>query len=186
MTNTNTTPYEPDEPESKDDVGSWEIVASYVETFPSDGEDGACDVEVQIGEAGGLWFLRTCDDAGGNDDAGDTAYATRAAAVDAAEYFASERDEAEAGEDAADYLRGQMESRVGDADPGGEWACYWDTVGDGSCVEERYESREQAEAAVELANAALSQRHGGNLLCGYDVRRLVDGEWLALLDGRDD
>lgn len=163
----------------KDDVRSWETVATYVHTYPDGNSDGACDVEVQIGEAGGSWYLHTRDDAGGADEAGDTAYATEDAARAAAEAYADERHEAQTGEDAEGYLARRLSERAGEPDPDGEWGCYWSTVGDGSEVRERYESREQAEAAVESANEQLHAANpGGQLLCGYEVRRLVDGRWI--------
>lgn len=78
---------------SKSAVDDWETVANYVATFPADEGEGACDVEVQVGYAHGAWFARTTDDAGGSDDAPDTAYATRDEAVTAAEEFAAAHDE---------------------------------------------------------------------------------------------
>jgi len=92
-------------PANKSDVTSWESVASFVSTFPSDDGEGACDVDVQIGEAGGLWFVRTRDDAGGSDDAENTAHATREDAEAAADALATECNEAAEGESAEDYLR---------------------------------------------------------------------------------
>lgn len=169
--------------DAKSDVTSWATVATYVSTYPSDDGDGACDVEVQIGEAGGRWYLRTADDAGGSDDADDTAYDSREAAETAAAEFAAAGDEGDGNETAEGYLTRQAEIRVGDEDPSGEWSCYWSTVGDGSHVEARYATAEQAQAAAAIANdkfhAANPSGGGVTLLCGYEVRQLVDGEWVA-------
>lgn len=164
----------------KDDVASWDTEATYVATFPENDDEGACDVEVQVGEAGGSWYLRTRDDAGGSDDAGDTAYASEEAARAAARAYAEDRDEAQPGEDAEAYLARMLSDEAGEPDQAGEWAVYWSTVGDDEHVVDRYETQAQAAAAAEIANALLKSAHpGGQLLCGYEVRRLVDGEWVA-------
>jgi len=85
------------EPQTKADVTEWKTVATYVATFGNGKTDGACDVEVQIGCLGTgsyqLWFVRTEDAYGGNDDASDEAYFSRGAAVDAANSMVTEKDE---------------------------------------------------------------------------------------------
>ncbi len=163
----------------KEQVTRWETVAGYVATFPADDGEGAADVEVQIGEAGGRWYVRTQDDAGGSDDADHRSYSTRDRALAAAERLAFVNDEGD-GEDAAGYLHSALVARRGQPDPAGEWACYYSTVLDDSGVDERYATREAASAAVDLANEALCAANpGGNLRCAYEVRHLVDGEWLA-------
>lgn len=159
----------------------WVAVATYVQTYPADPHDGACDVVVQIGQGeDGSWYLRTSDDAGGSDDADDTAYRDEWAAATAADAYASDRDEGSCGEDAAGYLRRMTELRAGEPDADGEWCVYWSTALDDPGPRERYETREQAEAAAEIANEDLRQTHRGHLLCGCDVRQLVDGEWISL------
>ena len=63
-----------------------------------------------------------------------------------------------------------------ESDPEGEWACYWDTVGDDAHVISRHATRESAEQAV----AAHDWPRPGDrtaYLCGYVVRQLVGGEW---------
>lgn len=166
----------------KDTVESWDTVATFVATFPDGDTDGACDVEIQAGQGtGGQWYLRTRDDAGGCDDLDATAYDCEASAREAAEAHAAAASEAEDGEDAEGYLRRRAEERVGAPSPSGAWCAYWSTVGDESGPRRRYATQDQAEAAVELANHDLAEAHpGGNLLCGYEVRCLVDGEWLAV------
>lgn len=94
---------EPSAEPTKADVLRWETVDGYVATFPNGDTDGACDVEVQVGEAGGLWFLRTQDDAGGSDNADDEAYASREAAEKAAEALVAAEDEG-LGMTAAEWL----------------------------------------------------------------------------------
>lgn len=168
--------------EDKDAIGhyGWDTIASYVATYPSDGEDGACDVRVEIAESEhGVWYLRTDDDAGGSDECDATAYATREAAVEAAEAYAADANEGDVGEDADAYLARKLEDRAGEPCADGEWCVYWETVGDDGHAEERYETEGQAQAACEIANTALRARHPGHLLCGYEVRQLVGGEWVS-------
>lgn len=81
---------------TKSDVGErgWETVSTFVATFPTEEGEGEATVEVQVGEAAeGAWFIRTRDDAGGSDDADDTAYPTRKAAEVAAADYAKSHDE---------------------------------------------------------------------------------------------
>lgn len=61
-------------------------------------------------------------------------------------------------------------------DPDGEWACYWDTCGDGSHVVSRHGTREEAEQAVAAHDFPRPGDHT-QYLCGYVVRELVDGRW---------
>lgn len=166
---------------SKSDVMSWESVASFVATFPSDDGEGATDVSVEIGETDGVWFLRTRDDAGGSDDADDTAYETRDEAIAAAEALAEEMDEGDGAPDAEAYLRAADEADAGEPDADGEWCVYWETALDDAGPRARYATQEQAEAAAKIANADLRAHNpGGNLLCGFSVRALVDGEWTEI------
>jgi hypothetical protein len=165
-------------------VSGWDTVATFVGTFPSgqssDDPDGACDVEVQIGRSGGGWYLRTKDDAGGNDDCTDTAYDTEDEAREAAEEFAASNNESNDGEDAKDYLARMLEESVGESDDDGEYCVYWATAGDDSGPGERYATREQAEARCKIANKHLHERNPGDLLCGYSVRHIVDDEWVPV------
>jgi len=62
-------------------------------------------------------------------------------------------------------------------DPDGEWACYWDTVGDGAHVVSRHPTRESAAQAVAAHDWPPPGDHT-SYLCGYGVRRIVDGEWV--------
>jgi len=167
------------EPATKEDVTRWESVAAYVSTFPSDDGEGACDGEVRVGEAGVRWYVQTSDEAGGSDEADDTAYDTRKEAVAAAEELADRLGEGEPGEDAEDYLARKLRERAGEPCTDGEWCVYWSTSLEDSGPRERYDSEDAARAAVEIANADLHAAHpGGNLLCGFEVRELVDGEWV--------
>lgn len=99
----------------KDHVSSWHQVTTYVATFPNDDSvGGATDVSVEIGEGlDGKWYLRTQDDAGGDDDCNDAGFDSRAAAVEAAEAFAEENNEADDDEDSDAYIeRKRAEERV--------------------------------------------------------------------------
>lgn len=141
----------------------------------SDGAASVCEREV--------WFVRTQDDAGGSDEADDTEYATREEAVSAAEGIAWENDEGlgmPGDEDAEGYLRRRDEAAAGQPDPEGKWCVYWETSLDDAGPRTRYATEEQANAAAKIANEELHKRNpGGNLLCGFSVRALVEGEWVA-------
>jgi hypothetical protein len=67
-----------------------------------------------------------------------------------------------------------------ETDVGGEWCVYWETVGDDDHVVERYASEADAEKVCAAKDRALRGANPGNLLCGYSVRQLVDGEWVHL------
>jgi len=169
---------------SKDEVSDWETVTTYVSTFPADDGEGACDVEVQIGEDEGVWFLRTQDDAGGSDDADDTQYASEAEARSAAEAFAKQNDEGN-GASAEDYIRSQREERAEEGeDSEGEFALYWETSLEDGGERTRYSTYEAACAAADLAqgkfNASNPRSGGVTYLCGFSVRRMVDGQWVPV------
>jgi hypothetical protein len=63
-------------------------------------------------------------------------------------------------------------------DPEGEWACYWDTVGDDAHVVSRHATRRQAERAV-AAHDWPPPGDTTQYLCGFVVRVLVDGRWVV-------
>lgn len=164
------------EPFTKCEVSTWVTVGSYVQTFPSDDHIvGACDVEVQIGQIGGTWFISTRDDSGGGDDADDTAYPSEAKARKAAEVLALESSEAEPGEEAIDYINRRLTEIAGTPDPNGEFCVYYETTLDDGGPRERYVSEEAAEAAAALANMDLEKnQHSQNLTCGFSARRFED------------
>lgn len=112
--------------------------------------------------------------------------ATEDAAREAACEFAAERDEGDGTQDAEDYLAAQIAERAGAPCEDGEWCVWWSTVLDGeSRVDARYATKEQADAACEIANEALHAANpGGNLLCGcgYEVRTLLQGRWIRVED----
>jgi hypothetical protein len=62
-------------------------------------------------------------------------------------------------------------------DPEGEWACYWDTVGNDAHVVSRHTTRDEAEQAVASHDWPRPGDHT-QYLCGYAVRQLVDGDWI--------
>ena len=169
----------------KSDVMSWESVASFVATFPDGEGEGATDVSVQIGESEGegAWFVRTSDDAGGSDDADDTAYTTRDAAAVAAEELAEKMDEGDGAPDAESYLRAADEADAdAGADADGEWCVFFETALDDFGPRTRYATRDAAAAAARVANADLRAHNpGGSLLCSFSVR-VLDGEWTEVED----
>lgn len=74
-----------EEEESKDAVDRWATVDGYTATFATVDGRGAVEVAVQIGEAGGRWYVRTEDpDGGGSDEGPDEGYPTSDAAIVAA------------------------------------------------------------------------------------------------------
>ena len=76
---------EEEEEESKDAVDRWETVDGYTATFATVDGEGSVEVAVQIGEAGGRWYVRTEDpDGGGSDEGPDEGYPTSDAAIVAA------------------------------------------------------------------------------------------------------
>lgn len=180
-----------DEADKPDSESDYEAVASYVSTFPDDQHptgEGAADVTVGVASAGEgwreRWYVRTWDDAGGSDEADDTAYETEAEAIAAAEELAAAKDEGDGTEDAEDYQSRQLTEAAGEPDPRGEWGVWWVTVGDDAHVVARYGTEAAATAAAALANEKLHAQHpGGNLLCGHEVRCMVDGQWVDVEDG---
>lgn len=166
----------------KRDVTDWETVGTYVYTFPSDGGDDACDVSVQVGTDGAMWYVRTADDAGGSDDYSDAPYSTRDAATEAAIVFATDADEGE-GYDAAGLVEAR-EAEDAAEDPSGDWAVWWETVCEDAGLVSRHPTERAATAAAAIANRRLAEGNpGGNLLCGYGIRREVFyGEWLPVVE----
>lgn len=79
-----------------------------------------------------------------------------------------------------------LAERAGTPDPKGRWCVWWGTVGDDSHVVNRYTDEDAATAATALANQKLSEVHTGHLLCGHEVRRLVDGAWRPTDTSEDD
>lgn len=166
-------------PFTKTEVENWETVGTYVYTYPSgDDFDGACDVEVQIGEVGGTWFIRTTDNAGGSDDADDTGYASEKDARKVAVALAQESTEGEPGEDAAAYLKRKLgEAAAEGLDPEGEYCVFYDSPLEDAGPRERYRTEHAAEAAAVLANMDLeANQHSTNLRSGFEARRFDDGE----------
>lgn len=165
-----------------DDLTDLEPVATYVATFPDGDGEGACDVTVSVGRFGNVWAVVTSDDAGGATEVQDEVWPSHDAAVEAAEDLAVGQDESDGDEDAAGYLARLLAERAAATDADGPYAVYGSTALDDSGPRpERYSDLEAARAAAALANDALRQAHpGGNLLCGYDVRTRIDGEWVPV------
>lgn len=164
---------EPEPEPTKADVTSWEEVASYVSVYPSDDGEAACDVSVEIGEAGGRWFIRTHDDAGGSDAYGAESFDDREDAEIEAAAFASSMDEGGGALSADAWTeRRDRDAADEDQDSDGDWCVYWETVLEDAGPRERYATREGAEAAARIADRGI--KHYGNLLCGFSVRHTTD------------
>lgn len=164
---------------NKDGVIKWETIATYVSVFSNGDDDGACDVDVAVGEHEGLWYVRTRDDSGGSDDADDTAYSCYDDACNAAEALAAGSDDGDGRENASEYLERRLREAAAIPTNNGEWCVYWETALDDSEPLERYDSYESALAAAELSNNELSKAHpGGNLLCRFSVRKMNNGKWV--------
>lgn len=149
------------------------------ETYEECGEEIVGDGAASVVERT-VWYIRTQDDAGGSDEAEDDEYVSEELATVFAEEFAAERD-GDVTENAEEYLARKARERAGEPSATGEYCVYWETSLDDSGPRERYETAEQAEAAANLANDGLRANNpGGNLLCGFAARQLVDGEWVQI------
>jgi hypothetical protein len=80
-----------------------------------------------------------------------------------------------AGNQTRTYLR-QTPPPEPETDPAGEWACYWETVGDDAHVVSRHATSDLASQAVAAKDWPGPGDHT-RYLCGYEVRQLVGGEW---------
>lgn len=145
--------------------------------YGADGDEPG-DCYVRVGEDDvGLWWLDDGDDDERPDRQGP--WNTEEEAREAAEAFAAEQHEGEEGETADEMRERVLRQRAGEPDPKGAWCVYY-CHPDGSHVEERYATRDAAEAAAETAQTALEELYpGGRLLCGYEVRVLIDGRWVT-------
>lgn len=63
-------------------------------------------------------------------------------------------------------------------DEDGEWACYWETVGDDSHVVSRHSTRELAEQAIAAHDWPPPGDHT-QYLCGYALRVLDGDQWIV-------
>ena len=164
---------------------SWsDDTCPYVACVYDDGnQPGDCYVRVGEDEAG-VWWIEDGDDDVRLGVAGP--YHDEDAARAAAEALAAEQHKGEEGEGAESYLERTLAARAGEPTADGEWGCYWSTVLDDSHVEGRYATQDAAEAAAEIAQRGLEKHNpGGGLQCGYEVRRLVNGEWVESDFDRD-
>ena len=182
-------PAGPDDKPSGCDVDLDDAIAQYVATYENDGPlgEGAVTVFVVVSTEGEgwrqRWYVHAIDADRVADEADDTAYETEAAAITAGKEFAAARDQGNGDEGGEDYIARKMAEQAGEPDPTGEWCVWWSTVGDDSHCVERYPTFEAASAAAALANEQLHDTHpGGNLLCGHEVRSLVDGDWVEIDD----
>lgn len=182
-------PAGPDDKPSGCDVDLDDAIAQYVATYENDGPlgEGAVTVFVVVSTEGEgwrqRWYVHAIDADRVADEADDTAYETEAAAITAGEELAAARDQGNGDEGGEDYIARKMAEQAGEPDPAGEWCVWWSTVGDDSHCVERYPTFEAASAAAALANEQLHDTHpGGHLLCGHEVRCLVDGDWVSTDD----
>lgn len=136
------------------------------------------DCTVRVGEDGaGLWWVDSGDD--DHRDAPTGPYDTEDLAREAAGALADEQHEGEDGEDAETMAARRRDAAAGQPVDTGAW-CVWWFCGDDSRADERYATEDQATAAAARAQAGLeSGNPGTHLLCGYEVRQLVGGQWVA-------
>lgn len=67
-------------------------------------------------------------------------------------------------------------------DPEGEYCLWWSTVptSESGPTGDRYATLADARDARQLADHSLRTTHRGDLLCGYGIGQLVDGEWVEV------
>lgn len=184
---------------SHDDVRFGGAAGRHVETYVSTYNDdtspsgvGACDIQVRVYSVDGDWWVvGTTDDSGGEPDlhlCGDDLqlFSSFDRAAERASEIAQREDEGD-GQDADAYIAGLTDgidrgTINGAEDPEGEYALYWDTVGDDSHVVARYRTFAAASAAVRLRHWPPTADRT-QYLCGYSVRRLsADGRWGSCCD----
>lgn len=85
-----------------------------------------------------------------------------------------------AGNQTRTYLR-QAPPEMPATDPAGEYALYWETVGDDAHIVSRHATLEQAKQAVRAKDWPRPGDHTA-YLCGYSVRQLVGGEWVGVTE----
>lgn len=170
-----TGPVNIDHAAAKESIRNWDSVAAFGSTFPDGDGTGACDVQVQIGEAGGNWYLRTSDDAGGSDDCDATPYVSLAAAVSAARDYAAMRDECESSI-AEKWLKKQTADQIEEGkSEDGEYVLAhkdgtrWD--------DDRYSDRDAAEAAIKSWYDSVQAGNPGTIILWH----LMDTPELATL-----
>lgn len=85
-------------------------------------------------------------------------------------------------DDIPDVPEPELASETIDANPDGDYAVYWTTVGDDERVIERYTTREDAETIAAERQRSLRATNPGNLLCGYEARVRDGGRWVSIAD----
>lgn len=166
-------------PAAKDSIRleDWCTHCTFGCTFPAGDGTGACDVEVQIGQCGDYWYLRTCcDDAVGSDDCDATPYDTIGAAEAAADDLAAKRDECD-GLSAEHWIAKQEESMIeaGKSDDGEYVLAHkdgtrWDN--------DRYSDMDAAKAAIKAWYDGVQSCNPGTDIIWY----LMDCPVLAHMD----
>jgi hypothetical protein len=177
-----------DDEKAKRSVTSWDIVAHYsVEVADGHGVT-AVDVDVQVGEAGGAWYISTTDDSGGSDDCTDESYDSRQEAIKAAKEFAESRDECD-GMSADEWKAAKSKKQAeADLDPDGEYLL---AHADGSPWGTKRYSGEDGARRAEVAwyDGVSDANPGTNIIwhlmdCPH-AARLVDGK-VEILSEQDD
>jgi hypothetical protein len=146
--------------------------------YGTEGDDPG-DSYVRVGEDElGLWWTDDGDESVRQDIRGP--YNTEGEAREDAELIADDQHEGEPGEDAETMKERLLTEEAGEPDASGDWCVYWETVGDDGHVVDRYPSRDAANAAAKRSQGHLEYKHpGGNLLCNFGVRQLVDHDWIT-------
>lgn len=78
-------------------------------------------------------------------------------------------------------LRDELAATAARKTEDGRYCVYWRSVDDNDGPRTRYVMREEAEAVARLSQRKFEEYHpGGSALCGFEVRVLVDGEWVEV------
>lgn len=96
-------------------ITNWDSVTSYVAAFFSGQSEDYADVNLEVGEEAGLWYVQTRDDAGGEDEGPDEPFASRDKAEAWCRRYAAEKNVAGKGESADEYRARMREEEEMDA-----------------------------------------------------------------------
>ena len=131
-----------------------------------------CEEDATVLDDGGDWVCRACADYTTDED-GDVICSRDHRAETVTECCG-------AGGQTRTYVR-LRPPEMPESDDAGDYCCFWDTAGDGSCVVSRYTTVEDARRAVQAMDWPPPGDHTP-YLCAYEVRQLIDGRWQAICE----